>query len=261
MNKRVFVGVDGCRAGWFAVLLAMENDQNYDWEIGVFPDFSCLIDFLKENYGQFEPLILIDIPIGLKKGGSGERLSDIAARSILKARKPSIFPVPCREAVYAENYENACEINKRLTGKSISRQSWNIVPKIRDLDTFLIRNETFRSKVKETAPEVCFQAFMGSPMRYPKKSLEGFSERIRALKNLCQSADKIAGSALSRYRRKEVSKDDILDALVAALTAQLGQKYGFEYVPCDPEEDPEGLNIQMVFCTPESNVRVRSEKE
>ncbi len=259
MNKRVFVGVDSCRAGWFAVFLAMENDQNCNWETGLFPNFSSLIDFLKKNYGQAEPLILIDIPIGLKNGGSGERTSDTGARRILKARKSSIFPVPCREAVYAENYEKACEINKKLTGKSISRQAWNIVPKIRDVDAFLARNEILRETVKETAPEVCFQAFTGSPMRSTKKSPDGFFERIKALKSICLVADKIAASALSKYRRKEVAKDDILDALAAAVTAKMGQRYGFECVPCEPEKDSEGLNIQMVFCIPELNTRIRPE--
>jgi predicted RNase H-like nuclease len=261
VNKKVFVGIDGCRGGWFAVFLAAENDQNCEWEIGLFPSFSSLIDFLKKNYGQAEPLILIDIPIGLKNGGSGERLSDIRARRILKARKSSIFPVPCREAVYAESYEKACEINKELTGKSISRQAWNIIPKIRDVDAFLAKNEVFRGKVKETAPEVCFQALTDSPMKYPKKSPEGFSERMKALKSICLAADKIADSALSKYRRKEVAKDDILDALAAAVTAKMGQKYGFQYVPGESEKDSEGLNIQMVFCIPDINSRIRPETE
>jgi predicted RNase H-like nuclease len=251
VHKKVFVGVDGCRGGLFAVFLTGEDNQYCEWEIGLFPSFSSLIDFLKKNYEQVEPLILIDIPIGLKKGGSGERLSDIGARRILKARKSSIFPVPCREAVYAENYEKACEVNKELTGKSISRQAWNIIPKIRDVDTFLAKNEIFRGKVKETAPEVCFQAFTVSPIKYPKKSPEGFSERMTALKSICLAADKIVDAALSKYRRKEVAKDDILDALVAAVTAKMGQRYGFRYVPGESEKDSEGLNIQMVFCIPD----------
>jgi len=257
VNKKVFVGVDGCRAGWFAVFLAAENYQACEWETGLFSGFSSLVEFVKENFGQAEPLILIDIPIGLKNGGSGERLSDIKARKVLKARKSSIFPVPCREAIYAESYEKACEINKQLTGKSISKQAWNITPGIRDVDTFLVKNELFRGKVKETAPEVCFQAFTGSPMRYSKKNPEGFSERLQALKNIFQAADKIVNSALSRYRRKELAKDDILDALAAAVTAKMGMECGFEYLPWEPEKDSEGLNIQMAFCIPDSNARVR----
>ncbi len=252
MSKKVFVGVDGCGAGWFAVFLIAENEKNCEWKIELFPKFSFLIDFLKKEYEQVDFLILIDIPIGLKSRGNGERLSDLGARRILKARKSSIFPVPCREAVYAGSYEKACKVNKELAGKSISKQAWNIVPKIRDVDSFLIENEIFREKVKEVAPEICFQALTGLPMEYSKKSLEGFLERIKALRTVCQFTDEIVEAAISKYRRKEVAKDDILDALAAAITAKMGCEYGFEYVPWQPETDSEGLKIQMVYCIQKS---------
>lgn len=252
MNKKVFVGVDGCSAGWFAVLLAGENEKNCEWKVELFPKFSAIIDHLKKEYEQADFLVLIDIPIGLKAGGSGERLSDLGARKILKARKSSIFPVPYREAVYAESYEEACKVNKELAGKSISKQAWNIVPKIRDVDSFLVENEIFKERVKEVAPEICFQALTGSPMKSSKKSLDGFFERVEALKSVCQLTDEIVKAAISKYRRKEVSKDDILDALAAAITAKIGCEDGFEYVPCNPETDGKGLKIQMVYCIPKS---------
>ena len=265
MNKRVFVGVDGCSAGWFTVFLTMQNEKksekSCEWEIGVFPKFSSLIDFLKKRYEQAEPLILIDIPIGLKAGGSGERLSDLGARRILKARKSSIFPLPCREAVYAETYEKASELNEKLTGKRISKQAWNIVPKIRDVDGFLTENEIFIEKIKEVGPEICFQTFAGYPMKYSKKSSEGFIERKKTLGNICLFTDELVGTALSRYRRKDLAKDDILDALAAAITAKEGCMYGFEYVPFEPEIDSQGLKIQLVYYVPESNSRVKPCKE
>lgn len=248
MSKKVFVGVDGCSAGWFAVFLAAEAEKNCGWKVELFPKFSSLIDFLRKEYEQADFLILIDIPIGLKSGGSGERLSDLEARRILKTRKSSIFPVPCREAVYAESYERACKVNKELAGKSISKQAWNIVPKIRDVDVFLIENKIFREKVKEVAPEICFQALKGFPMEFSKKSPDGFLERIKALRTVCRLTDEIVEAALSKYRRKEVAKDDILDALAAAITAKIGCEDGFEYVPNEPETDSEGLKIQMVYC-------------
>ncbi len=82
--KRVFVGVDGCSAGWFAVFLAEENDKKCEWKVELFPKFPSLFDFLKKEYKLEDFLILIDIPIGLKAGGSGERLSDLGARSNLE---------------------------------------------------------------------------------------------------------------------------------------------------------------------------------
>jgi predicted RNase H-like nuclease len=247
MSKKVFVGVDGCSAGWFAVFLAEENDKNREWRVEIFPKFPSLFDFLKKEYKLEDFLILIDIPIGLKTGSSGKRLSDFGARKILKTRKSSIFPVPCREAVYAESYEKACKVNFELTGKSISKQAWNIVPKIREVDTYLIENEILREKVKEVAPEICFQEFAGFSMESSKKSLSGFLERIKTLRTVCQLTDAIFETAFSKYRRKEVAKDDILDALAAAITAKRGYENGFEYVPSNPETDSKGLKIQMVY--------------
>ncbi len=47
----------------------------------------------------------------------------------------------------------------------------------------------------------------------------------------------------------EVAKDDILNALVAAITAKIGYIYGFEFLPQEPETDIKGLKMQMVYCT------------
>lgn len=247
MGKKVFVGVDGCRTGWFAVFLEEENEEvDCKWEVALFPEFSFLIDFLEYNYRQAEPLVLVDIPIGLKDGGADERFSDKRAREILKTRKSSIFPVPCREAVYAETYEKACEVNERLTGKRISKQAWNIVPKIRDVDSFLVKNKNYREKVREVGPEICFQAFAGFPVKHSKKKPEGFLERKEILASVWKCADEVIEYSLSKYRRKDLAKDDILDALAAALTAKKGSDYGFVYVPDEPETDSRGLKIQLI---------------
>lgn len=247
MSKNTYVGVDGCSAGWFAVFLTAENEKSCKWRVELFPKFTFIIDFLKKEYEPKNFLLLIDIPIGLKAGGSGERLSDFGARRILKTRKSSIFPVPCREAVYAESYEKACKINLELAGKSISKQAWNIVPKIREVDSYLIENEILRENVKEVAPEICFQEFSSSSLEFSKKSPDGFFERIKILRTVYQLTDEIVETALSKYRRKEVAKDDILDALAAAITAKMGDENGFEYVPSNHETDSNGLKIQMVY--------------
>jgi len=51
-----------------------------------------------------------------------------------------------------------------------------------------------------------------------------------------------------KYRRKDLAKDDILDAFAAVLTARMGSIYGFTCVPYKPETDVKGLKIQMVYC-------------
>ena len=56
----MFVGVDGCRAGWLAIRLETEDN----WQVDIFPDVSSLWD-----HHRRASLILIDIPIGLKANG------------------------------------------------------------------------------------------------------------------------------------------------------------------------------------------------
>ena len=89
----IYVGVDGCKAGWFSVLL---SDNNY-WEIDIFPDIKALWDNYRDS-----SLILLDIPIGLRENSNIERLCDLEARKRLGKRRSSVFPVPCRQAVYMD---------------------------------------------------------------------------------------------------------------------------------------------------------------
>ena len=124
----MFVGVDGCRAGWLAIGLETEHD----WKVNIFPDVSSLWDHHRQA-----SLILIDIPIGLKAEGRAERRCDPEARKLLGPRRSSVFPAPCRGAIYASSYQEACDINQRLTGKRLSVENWNIIPKIREVDCLL----------------------------------------------------------------------------------------------------------------------------
>jgi predicted RNase H-like nuclease len=92
--------------------------KNCDWGVGLFPKLYSLIDILITKYEQIEPLILLDIPIGLKNGGKGELLPDFGAHRILKARKSSRFPIPCREAVYMEAIKKPVKLTKSLQEKA-----------------------------------------------------------------------------------------------------------------------------------------------
>lgn len=246
MDKKVFVGVDGCRAGWFAVALT-ETDS-----FGVF-QFSKILDLL--NYfcdGNTYLRILVDIPIGLidSKSDCKRRFCDLEARRLLRPyRQSSVFPTPCREAIYARSYESACNTNEEITGKRLTKQTWGIVPKIREMNDFLIATDSAKEKIIETHPEVCFWALAGKPMEYSKKESEGFSERKELLQKICTSTDEIVQSAFSKYRRKDVARDDILDALVASVTAKLSFQRELKSVPKIPEKDSQGLPMQVVYTT------------
>ena len=87
-------------------------------------------------------------------------------------------------------------------------------------------------------------------MKYSKKKIEGFFERKEALNNVCKCVDEIIEYSFSRYKRRDLAKDDILDALAASLTARKGSSHGFVYIPNEPETDGRGLKIQMIYFSP-----------
>ena len=234
----MFVGVDGCRAGWLAIGLETEGN----WQVNMFSDVSRLWDYHRQA-----SLILIDIPIGLKTGGKAERRCDPVVRKLLGPRRSSVFPAPCREAIYASSYQEACDINQRLTGKRLSVENWNIIPKIREMDCLLSDDTSARDRIREIHPELCFWGLAGRPMQYAKKRNEGLSERTQLLQSIYPQTTDIIAHALSTYKRKDVARDDILDALAAAMTGLTGRQ-NLASIPQEPEFDERGLRMEMVYC-------------
>jgi predicted RNase H-like nuclease len=236
MTNDFYVGVDSCRAGWFYTAIT----DGVGCETAVAHDVKCLWN--KFNKAD---LILIDIPIGLPFVSS--RACDILARRFLGPGKgSSVFPPPCREALYANNYPEACEINQKILGKKISKQAYGIALKIREVDEFLQSHPQARKKIRETHPEVCFRALAGKPIKHPKKTDEGFSERHAILAKYLPETKKIINDALSSFKRKEVKGDDILDSMVAAIAAVFDKNLLIS-LPENPETDKTNLPMEIVY--------------
>lgn len=236
----VYIGVDACKAGWFAIIL----EEGNNWQLDVFSDISSLWNQCKDAR-----LILIDIPIGLRENDSNERACDKEARCRLLGpeRGGSVFPAPCRAAIYADTYKEASEINAQKTGRRLSRQVWGIIPKIKEVDHLLSVDMTTKSRIREIHPEVCFWALNCSkPMKYSKKKEEGFLERMEVLLSVYPYTKDVVDKALREYPRSKVAKDDILDALVAAVTAS-AERRGLSSIPETAEVDSKGLSMKMVY--------------
>jgi len=232
-----FIGIDGCKAGWFYVGF---DDKN-QWRIGVIKHIEQIASFISES-----ALILIDIPIGLRGNNSKQRLCDIEARLRLKPkRSASVFPVPSRVSLQANNYQQASHLNFQASGRKLSKQSWNIMNKIKQVDDFLLRTKE-RYKIREMHPELCFWALNHQrAMQHNKRTLQGFSEREKLLTFHCDATEKIVNEALRLYPRKDIARDDILDALVGAVTARF--KENLATLPECPERDAMNLPMEVVF--------------
>ena len=207
-------GIDGTRNGWITAEYTGET-----WKIEFYEKLSEI---------QFEEA-LIDIPIGLPKDST--RKCDKEARDFLAPeRHYSIFNCPVRDAVYANSYAEACDINEEKTGKRISKQAWNIVPKIKEA-----YKEAQKRNLKESHPEVFFKSLDKDSFIESKSSEKGLRDRKEVLKRFGDI------SMIDDFEGKDVSEDDIIDAMVLSL----GSEFELENIPKDPDKDSEGLEMSI----------------
>lgn len=231
-----FIGIDGCRKGWFYVGID-ENDQYEFSIISVFEEFLSFVDQAKQ--------ILVDIPIGLREKDSRERLCDLEARKILGHRRSSVFPPPSRLALVTDSYNQASQLNFQYTGRRLSQQSFAISKKIKEVDEFIISHR-LQGKIREMHPEVCFWALNSyKSMQFNKKKNEGFNERKYLLNKHFSKSETIVKEVRSKYLKNEVATDDILDALVGAVCARLNNE--LNQLPNHPETDAKGLKMEIVY--------------
>jgi predicted RNase H-like nuclease len=142
-------GIDGAPGGWAVVIM--------DAGRPIIRKVAAISEILHE-VERFE-IVAIDIPIGLldayEKGG---RACDRAARKALgKPRGSSVFPAPVRSILSAVSWEDACARSRRSApnGKAITKQTFAILPKIREVDELLRKRPELRGMIHEVHPEVC----------------------------------------------------------------------------------------------------------
>lgn len=234
-----WLGIDGCRAGWCVVRI--DTGGRADCEL--WAELGTL-----ESGTSTVRMALIDMPIGLVDDSSQPRACDQAARRVLgSGRAASVFAPPRRATLDANDYTEALRINRARGGKGISKQSWNIVPKMREVDAFLRHHPDWQGRLRESHPELCFTMLNhGQPMRYNKKTAEGQGERLAVLSDFLPDARRWFETVQAQYTRREILADDILDALVLAVTAWLGAGR-YHTLPASPPRDASGLAMEMVY--------------
>lgn len=231
-------GVDGCRAGWFY----FRRDGDVITH-GVAQKIHALTDLMPERSRVF-----IDIPIGLVEHGPSGRGCDQAARQLLGRKRSSVFSAPCRPVLAAKDYDEARTISLKAIGKKLSRQAFAIAPKIKEVDTYL-QNRTRAVTIREVHPEVCFWALNDRQVVLSSKKTEaGFRDRLTLLRRYLPETPSLVDEAMSTYRRKDVARDDILDALVALVAASVSGD-SLRTLPPEPATDSRGLPMEIVYPT------------
>jgi predicted RNase H-like nuclease len=179
VERAALAGVDGCRGGW-----VVASDQG-----------AQLVPTFPEVLGRGFDLVLIDVPIGLLD--AAPRRCDVEARSLIGARRSSVFPAPSRAVLGARRYAGQCSV-----------QLWNILDKIREVDA--VMQPRMQQRIREAHPEVSFALLNGRPLRFPKKKPEGEEERRLLLRPIFGEVPRLPGAA----------RDDVLDAYALLWSAR-----------------------------------------
>lgn len=228
-DNKPYVGVDWMNGKWIACELC-----------GTFATYKTFgtIEELCREYENI-PEILIDIPVGLPESAEESLLRpDAEARKYLKNknRKSSIFPVPFRQLVYAENTAEMWELNKKL-GAKLTVTGAGILPCVRQADSFLLSNPQWKYRLVESHPECAFQSLNdGNGIDTSKHTDDGLKQRKEILAPYVSNIEQLLSSISKKYH------EDILDALCLAITS----KVGYVSIPHNPKCDKTGLPMRIV---------------
>jgi predicted RNase H-like nuclease len=238
-----FAGVDGCKGGWFVLLLRYAGDRVETMQHRLCRDFEAVIALREEPVR-----VAVDIPIGLlDHARPGGRACDQEARRLLGNRRSSVFTPPVRAVLAASDYQEALSLSHASSdiNLGLSRQAWNIADKIREVDERMTPAQ--QTRIVESHPELAFLTLADKPMRHNKKHAEGRSERLRLLKRHLGRFLPDPDALRTYYGAKNLAADDIVDACVLALVARrihLGQG---QRVPGDPPIDARGLRMEIWY--------------
>ncbi|HTN78063.1 MAG TPA: DUF429 domain-containing protein [Acidimicrobiales bacterium] len=187
------LGVDGCRGGWVGVVLSDGSSPTAIVERS--------ISGLAALAGEIDA-IGIDIPIHLDE--DRDRPCDTAARRFIRPHTSRVFNAPVRAVLDCNSYREACEVSFALLGKKISKQTWELVPKIADVESWW---RTAGCPVFEVHPEAGFAAMAGHAIAEGKRTRDGASIRRALLVERGLDPPDVPFGA---------KPDDLLDACAAA---------------------------------------------
>jgi predicted RNase H-like nuclease len=192
------LGVDGWRGAWVGALL-----DGRSVTLLALPDVAAVLAVPDVE------LVAIDMPIGLSD--DGVRGCDVEARRRLPGAASSVFPAPVRPVLDATTYDEARTTSLAASGRSLSVQTFGLVPAIRSLDDAL--GDPPDPRVHEVHPELSFRALDGR-VTDRKASGSGLAQRIRALERVMDVLDALADDRLG------LPVVDALDACAAAWSAR-----------------------------------------
>lgn len=222
-------GVDGCAAGWIAVRIDGSGAQDF-----------TIVDRLASLNVADSAMLYIDMPIGLPE--TGYRGCDLAARALLKGAQPRVFLGLRRPLLkYVDDYQ-AANAWAKSDGKGLAKQSFNILPKIAEVDSLITPER--QAKFRESHPELVFARLNGGTALVSKHQPEGLKVRREILAR--HGFDAI-DQWLGKLRGSGAKANDLLDAGVLAFAAREALQGSAQRVPYPETHDAKGLSMEIWF--------------
>ena len=228
-------GIDGCRAGWI-----IAGWDGATWALERVETLTDVVPLMRKR-----ATVCIDMPIGLSV--TGARQCDVAARRLLGPRRSSVFPAPPRMALADRPYAELNTMSKQRFDRGLSKQTFYLLPKIRETEALLRGGHCRAQEWLETHPELCFTALNdGTPMQHNKKTDAGFRERIAVLERALQyPIHSLVKRTQERTLRSQVLRDDVVDAMVCGVVACLPTDRRMSVPVGEVEIDEVGLRMAI----------------
>jgi predicted RNase H-like nuclease len=217
-------GVDGCPRGWVVV----RRDRRR-LDVQVVTDLASTVD-LVDHVG-------VDMPIGLPS--TPGRSADRDARSLLGARRSSVFPAPARPVLECRSHEEANALSRTLFGIGMSVQTFHLLPKIREVDAIArgLHRDDRDTRLIEVHPECSFLLAGGVPLA-SKHTMEGIARRRAVI-------DLMMGEVPAVPRGARL--DDVLDACAALWSVERFARGEHHTLPAGAtERDDYGTAMRIV---------------
>ena len=210
----VVAGVDGARGGWVMAISGAVSGTPVEFSVWI-----SFRDLWVEASRLNIAVVAVDMPIGLP--GLARRSADAKARELLGPRRSSLFWTPPMCVLGAHDHAEANRRSRERTGWGLSTQSFNLMPKIREVRDALPAGSlglSARPRACEVHPETSFAVLAGAPMRFSKRTLSGLDERLAVLSGVFAHISDALRTPLPGPPRP--TPQDLLDAAAAAWTAR-----------------------------------------
>jgi predicted RNase H-like nuclease len=241
MSSEWLAGVDGCPLGWVVALVRRDGDAA---RVRIVPRFADVL-----AAPERPEIVAVDMPIGLpERAGEGGRAAERAVRPLLGARQSSVFSVPSRAAVYADDYAAACRIAFETSDppRKVSKQLFMIAPKIREVDECLRADAEAARCVFEVHPEVAFWRLNGERALIEPKKIRGrCHEPGLALRRGLLIGAGLPAEVAESVPPRGAGPDDLIDALACAAIARRIAAGAVRPFPDPPERDAFGLPMAI----------------